>query len=107
MDKTELGRTFDADYVLFVTVERFTTVEPGSTNLHRGRLSGVAAVYQTSLPEREACVWSGDDFEVVYPKDIAEVRVGFDDRGIQQETMRIFAAQLVRRFYDHEEDRIQ
>jgi len=107
MDKTELGRTFDADYVLFVTVERFTTLEPGSTNLHRGRLNGTATVYRTSLKEREACVWPGADFEATFPEDIAEVRIVADDRRIQYETMRIFAAQLVRKFYDHKVDQFQ
>jgi hypothetical protein len=52
MDKTELGKAFGADYVLYVPLEEFATRVPDSSYLYRGRATCEPSVYDTSKPPR-------------------------------------------------------
>ena len=100
--KTELGRRFGADFVLFVAVMEYTMREPGSINLFRGRIVAEASLYKTSLPERRARVWRAADIRVTFPERAPAGRRGEDDRQLAYTTRKRFAAKLVKKFYDHE-----
>jgi len=101
MDKTELGKRFGADYALYVTLVEYTTRERGMINLFRGSIVAEAAVYQTSLPERQARVWRVSEIRVLYPPEAPMGQPGEDDREIRYETERSFADKLVKKFYKH------
>lgn len=101
LDRTKLGKVFDADHVLYVTLVEYATRERGALNLFRGRITAEAAIYQTSLPERQACLWRAKDLHAVYPEK-EPGKVGDSDTRIRLETERRFAELLVKRFYKHE-----
>jgi len=101
MDKTALAKDLGADYVLQVALVEYTTREPGSVNLFRGRITAQAGVYQADLPERSARVWWCDNISVVNPKDNPVGLVGDGDRQIRGATERLFADALVKNFYAH------
>lgn len=101
-DKTRLGRDFDADYVLYITVEDFSTREPGSTNLLRGRITGRAAVHKTTNPEKTSCVWESGDISVLYPENAPMGELGDDDTEIRYQTEKLFTDILANKFYEHE-----
>ncbi len=101
MDKTELGKVFTADNVLFVALVEFSTREPGSVNLYRGRVAAQAGIYNTSLPERQALKWNCDSMRIAYPRDAAMGEPGEDDSKILYETQREFAVSLVKKFHNH------
>jgi TolB-like protein len=102
MDRSKLGRDFDADYLLYVVLDEYTMREPGSVNLFRGRLRAHASLYDTTKPENEACVWSGEEFSVIYPRHAPTGQPGQDDSRIRYETEKRFAELLVKKFYEHE-----
>lgn len=101
MDRTELGKAFGADYVLFICLVEFSTREPGSMNLYRGRITAECSVYRVSLPEREARVWGGQTVRVVHPEHDPTGLLRENDRAIRDVTEHLFAERLVKRFYDH------
>lgn len=101
MDKTKLGKRFGADYALYVTLVEYTTRERGMINLFRGSIVAEAAVYQTSLPERQARVWRVSEIRVLYPPEAPMGQPGEDDRKIRYETERSFTDKLVKKFYKH------
>ena len=102
LDKTHLARTFGADVLLLVVLDEFTTREPGSVNLFRGRISAQASIYDATADEDEACVWSGEDFRVLYPPHAPTGEPGEDDSQIRYLTEKLFADLLVKKFYDHD-----
>lgn len=102
MDRSRLGRAFDVDYLLYVVLDEYTMREPGSVNLFRGRIRAHANLYETSKPENEACVWTGEEFSVIYPQHAPTGQPGQDDSRIRYETEKRFAELLAKRFYEHE-----
>ena len=102
MDKTVLGKKLKADFVLNVSVVTFTTLEPGSTYLHRGYLTAQVTLHKCSLPEKEACVWNGGEIQIKYPeKDTTGGDLNGDDREIRNKTILTFAEVLAKKFYKH------
>jgi len=101
MDKSRLGRVFDADYVLYIALVEFSTREPGSLNIFRGRITAEASLYQSSGPERSACVWSDHDMRVMYPPKTPLAQLHQDDRQIRYVTERLFADMLAKKFYKY------
>lgn len=101
MEKTRLGKLLGARYVLYVSLIEFTTREPGSLNLYRGRITAEASVWDTSLPECDARKWYAGDLRVVYPENTHVGELEQSDVKIRYWTEKLFAEKLVRRFYDH------
>ncbi len=101
MDKTQFGKRFEADYLLYVTLVEYSSRERGMVHLYRGRITAEASIYDTSKVERASRVWKNDDFRIIYPPDDAIGRPGEDDLTIRYETERRFAEVLIRKFYDH------
>ncbi len=101
MDKTTVGRKLGADYVLDVSVITFSTLEPGSTYLHRGYLTAQVALHKCSLPEKDACVWNGGEIQIKYPQKDTMGDLNGDDREIRNKTVLAFAELLAKKFYNH------
>lgn len=102
MDKTELGNKFNADYVVYISLLEFSTREPLSTSLFRGRISAEVGIYQTSLPERQSQVDRFGDLRVIYPEEDPTGELGKDDSDVRWKTEVLFADKLTKKFYDHE-----
>jgi hypothetical protein len=103
MDKSELGRQFEADYVLFVAVREYATREPGSLSIYRGHINAEASLFKVHELPGTSAVWQDEYVEVSYPPDgptsaAADIRYRTDKR---------FAELLARRFYTHEVPRFQ
>jgi len=101
MDKTALGNAFGADYVLFVSVVTFTTREPGSLNLYRGRIHAELSIYDTAKAERGARIWRAEDLKVLYPEHTPTGELRESDSAIRDSTERTFADRLAKKFYKH------
>jgi len=104
MDKTALGKTFGAGRVLFLCLVQYSTREPGSLNLYRGRIKAQASVYDVSLPERQAKVWNWDSIRVTYPEHDPTGLLRDPEISIRYRTESIFADMLTKKFHDHEVD---
>jgi len=105
MSKTDLGKLFDADYVLFITLREFSTREEGSLDLFRGRLSAECAIYEVAQPEYASRGWDTSGISVQYPSNgpigghIGQLSE-YDYR-IRCKTISEFAEALVQNFYEH------
>ncbi len=102
MQRTKLGKVFNADFVLFITLMEFTTREPGSMNLYRGRITAEVDLWETSQPERDATVWRESDLSVRFPEKDPVGSLSNNDGQLRYMTVKKFAQKLVRRFYEHE-----
>ncbi|NLF32173.1 MAG: hypothetical protein GX591_14960 [Planctomycetes bacterium] len=98
---TEIGRTFEADYVLYVSLTEFTTHERGSINLPVGRVSAAVSLWNTSLSSSDpnACVWQKPNLSVQVDADSGAL--AWDPTTLRLQTQRVFADRLTRHFYAH------
>ncbi len=96
-DPALLGARFGADRVLMIELTQYTTREPQSPHLYRGRIAANAKVYNTQYRNSEAIFKT--PVEVVYPPD-SDGQWGTNDQAIRKATMEAFAAELAGKFYD-------
>lgn len=93
----EIGRDFGADRTLMVELTEYTTREPNSPHLKRGRISANLKVYDTS--KKDVAPSYKTNITCKYPSgDAADW--GSDDRSIRAATMQAFADEVANRFYD-------
>lgn len=96
-DPAELGTRFGAQRVLMIELTQYTTREPDSPHLYRGRIAANVKVYdpayKNSSPSYRATV------ETVYPQDSVG-EWGTDDVGIRKATMEAFALDVAGKFFD-------
>ena len=104
LDRTKLGRDLGAGYVLYISLDEFATLEAGSLQLFRGRVTATASVYKSSLPARDARVWGPKEIRVIHPAEAATGQIGESDATIRHRTLAIFADHLVKKFYKHKPD---
>lgn len=99
----DIAKTFQADTVLYVELERYTMLEERSANLFRGRVRARVQVVKAEAkrnPVYETIV------ETVFPEDRPVGVLEVSERKIRAAVTRIFARDVVRKFHDHEvEDR--
>jgi len=104
MAPEKLCRKLSCDYVLLVSLIEFSTREPGSSRLARGRLTAEAKLYGRPDGERAGLQWrSEENFRVIYPSDEKLATPTRDPSKIRFETERRFATALVKKFYKHRE----
>jgi len=101
-DKTALGRSFGADRVLYVTLVEYSTREPSSQFVYRGRIIAEVSVYDTSRPERDARVWRAEkNIDVSYPEQSPVGAPGESERDVRIKAQQLFADTVAKKFYKH------
>lgn len=95
-----IGAEFGADRVLFIEMTQYTTREPDSPYLFRGRISANLKVYDAAQPEAAPLYRS--TVETVHPADTPG-QYGTDDATIRKEAMEAFAVQVAGKFCDRRE----
>ena len=98
-DPTVLGARFGADRVLMIELTQYTTREPESPHMYRGRISANVKVYDTAY--KNSAPTYNTSIETVYPQDSAG-EWGTDDVGIRKAAMETFALDLAGKFYDRQ-----
>jgi len=98
----QIGRDLQADYVLYVSLLEFTTREPGSTNLARGRIEAQLSLWNTH-PDKgtDGCVWRKENVSVIYPKEGPIPATAADVGPLRIATERLFADLVAKNFYDY------
>lgn len=99
---TRLGRHFKADNVMMLELMEFTTREPGSPNLFRGRVRARIMMYDMSGEEERPKGIALKPAEAVYPPDRPIGVLRANDRTIRAETYKEFGRVVALKFYDHE-----
>lgn len=102
MNRTEIARRLGADKLVLVSLMDFSTREPGSVSLYRGRIAGDAMVYQADRPERSACMWRTESpIRAEYPEGTPIGRTAESDYDIRLVTQALFTDRLAKKFYKH------
>jgi hypothetical protein len=96
-DPAVLGARFGADRVLMVELTQYTTREPESPHLYRGRIAANLKVYHTAY--RKSAPAFKTSVETAYPPDSVG-QWGTDDVAIRKATMEAFALDVAGKFYD-------
>ena len=99
-DKTQLAKNLGADYILVVNLLHYATREPGSLNLYRGSIASQPSLFDAAVPEHEAKVWAGQ-ITVTHPSGDTGGIPAADDRNIRETVEKLFARDLIRKFYKH------
>jgi len=102
MEKTELGKKFGADYVLYVALSTFTMHEGGSDYLCRGEIIADVSIHKTAMPERQSRVFAVHSFRVVHPPEAQPADSDAVVRAVQAFAETEFATRLVKKFYKHQ-----
>ncbi len=101
---SQIGRErYDADLVLYIELQEFTTAAEESGELLRGRIEGNCSLFTADKSDSEAELLWQKKVKAVYPPDIPQVaEIGAAER-IREETIKLFAEGLVKHFYGHYE----
>ena len=95
----DIAKTFQADTLLYVELERYTMIEERSANLFRGRVRARVQVVKAEAarnPVYETTV------ETIYPEDRPVGVLEVSERKLRAAVIRVFARDVIRKFYDHE-----
>jgi len=95
----DIAKTFKADTILYVEIERYTLIEEGSANLYRGRVRARLQVVKVGAernPVFETVV------ETIYPEDQPVGVMGTSERVVRGYTNMVFARDVVRKFCDYQ-----
>jgi hypothetical protein len=99
MSLVDIAKTFQADTILYVELERYTMMEDRSANLFRGRVRARIQVAEAAAPRNpvyEAIV------ETTFPEDQPVGVLSTSERTIRTGTNIFFSRAVVDKFRDHE-----
>ena len=102
VDPVELGRHFNADMVIHLSVYQFSTRDPGMAHYYRGRLASAVEVYdlttKAETPERTPL----REVKVIYPEEKEIGFVNVRPEQVRQATYEAFAVEVGRKFHEWE-----
>jgi len=101
LPRSQIARTLGADYLLYVVLSEYSTMEPSSLNLYRGRATGDVSLFKAALDEPQCRVWGRETFHVSYPQNTAVGVTASNDEEIAYQTQRLLADLVVKKFYKH------
>jgi len=100
MPMSEIGNKFGADRILYIELMQFTTVEPESINLVRGRVWSQVSIYEVDSPQPNVPVCE-TEIQIVYPE---QGPLPMSDTALletRQGIIVLYAQELSRKFHDH------
>ncbi len=101
LPRSQVARTLGADYLLYVVLSEYSTMEPSTLNLYRGRASADVSLFKAALDEAQCRVWGKEMFHVSYPQNTTVGVTASNDEEIAYQTQRLLADQVVKKFYKH------
>ncbi|MCY2929469.1 MAG: hypothetical protein NTV86_08235 [Planctomycetota bacterium] len=106
MPKDQLAERLGANYVLLVTVNAFSTVDPMTRELSRGVMEAEAALYSASRTALSPQVWQATGgLRAAYPSS-QNTEGNITQEGpekVRMELVNRFSVRLAKKFYDHHE----
>lgn len=95
---TEIGKRFGADYVVFVELLEYSTREPNTPGLFRGRAKASVVVYDVADPTAR---WTLSPATAEYPSGRQSLAAS-DDQAVHSQLLEILGSQITAKFYSHE-----
>lgn len=100
MPMSEIAEQFGANRILYIELMQFTTEEPESVNLVRGRGWAQVSVYETDSPSANVPVYQ-TEIQVVYPEQGPLPMSDTARIAARQQILVQCAGELARKFYNH------
>jgi len=97
----DIAKHFSVDRVIYIELLEYSTREPGSADLLRGRIRTVCKVFEAETPG-DTPAWK-NDFAVFWPEQMPEDVQHSSDRIVRKRVLDAFSEKLVWCFYDHHE----
>jgi hypothetical protein len=98
----EVGRHFNADYVIYIEVLEFQIRSPDEPQFLRGRVEAAVAVHDTGERSREADRFTLTPVRTVYPDNTPVMLTATNAPLVREATYRAFAEQVARKFYEYD-----
>jgi hypothetical protein len=95
---TQIGKQYEADYVVFIEVLEYSTRDPKTPGLFRGRAKASVVVHDAVDPTAR---WSLAPAVAEYPAGHSKVD-NADDQVIHHQLVEILGSQITVKFYEHE-----
>ncbi len=99
----KLCKVFGSDYVMLISLMEFSTREPGSIHLARGRITAEVNLYKAerSSASDENPVWRTGPLYIIHPEESPLGIPIENDWAVRIPTEKLFATKLVKKFYKH------
>lgn len=101
VNPAEVGKRFQANYVIYVEVAGFQIRDPGEPQFLRGRINASVSVHNVSAGERESRRYELTPVEAVYPDEQPVLINATNSPQIREATYRKFAEMVARKFYEY------
>jgi hypothetical protein len=101
VDPMSVGRSFDADYVVYVEVFEFQIRDPRTPQLLRGMINASVAVYDVHADPDRARRYELTPVKCIHPEGGPVVLSATNAPQIRRSTYLKFAEQVARKFYDY------
>lgn len=95
---SEIGKQFGADYVIFVEILEYSTREPQTPGLFRGKARASVVVHDVSDPTAR---WTLTQASAKFPQGRTAL-MNSDDQVIHRQLLEILGNQVTVKFYQHE-----
>ncbi len=97
----KLCEVFGADYVMLISLMEFSTREPGSIHLARGRITAEVNLYKAKQSSADGGnpVWRTGPMHIVHPAESTMGMPAENDWEIRNRTEKLFAIELAKNFY--------
>ena len=102
-DPQTVGREFDADMVVYLELLRFQIRDPEAPDYLRAQIEASVAVYDLKADPDEPKVYQLKSVEIVYPEHGGILFNASNSTQVRQGAYVLFAEQVARKFYEHEE----
>lgn len=101
INPAEVGKRFQANYVIYVEVAGFQIRDPGEPQFLRGRINASVSIHDVSASARESRRYELTPVEAVYPEDQPVLINATNSPQIREATYRKFAEMVARKFYEY------
>ncbi len=101
IDPHAVGRSFDADYVIYIEVLRFQIRDPAEPQFLRGLINASVAVHDLGADPDQPRRYELTPVMCKYPEGQPVVMSATNSYQIREQTYRKFAEQVARKFYEH------
>jgi len=98
--KQEIGKQFEADYLVYLELGPMTMFEPGNS-LYRGRVEVHVTVFDVCKPEGEGIKYEPPFYTCLYPTAYGEDRIGMSPQNFRAKFLEKVAKDLTQYFAVH------
>ncbi len=104
VDPRRVGRTFDADYVIYIEILGFQVRDPESPLFLKGQIEASVVVYDTRPDAPPMTKYGLTAVTSYYPSDRPIMMSATNSREVREGLYRTFASDVARKFYEYKID---